>query len=174
MKILIVTLFVFVCGFVSAQTGSFKCTVTFDYLPEDNVSVRLDSEKSSIFLWQGEKALELIFSSDSVPADTFWVNISDLYCLDTVLRDVVIKPGEKTELTVHIPSTCEYDKSKNDKTCPVCGKKDEVIPVEYGLMVYKNERARLKFEKNPTFYAAGCEITCCDPNWYCKRDKKLF
>jgi len=174
MKTLIFTLFVFVYGCVSAQTGSFTCKLIFDSPDDPNLNeltIELKGTSIARFILL-EKKTE--FSTNNLQSDTISIHISDLGCRDTVISNVVVKSGETTMLEVHFPSTCEYDKSVNDKTCPVCGKKDKSIPVEYGLLIHKNKRAQRKFEKNPTFYAAACEITCCNPHWYCKRDKKSF
>ena len=66
---------------------------------------------------------------------------------------------------------CQYDKAKNDKTCPVCKKSDKVIPISYGLPVYDPHK---KESDNVETYNAGCEVTYCDPHWYCKRNKVSF
>ena len=175
MKTLIVTLFIFFGCSVSAQTASFTCKLTFDYPPSEHIledfSLKISGGLNARYLLMDNAET---FSVSGLNADTISIHISDFGCTDTVIHNILLKPGEETVLNVHIPSRCVYDKSENDNTCPVCGKKDEVIPVEYGLPIFKNARTQRKFEKNPTFYAAGCEITCCDPNWYCKRDKKLF
>lgn len=175
MKTLILTLVLFTSSCVSAQTGSFTCKLTFDY-PTDNLhlnELRINVTGSSISRFVILHK-ETQFSLYNLPADTVSIHISDLGCTDTVISNILILSGETASLEIHFPSTCEYDKSTNDKTCPVCTKKNEVIPVEYGYPIFKNDRAQRKFKKNPTFYAAGCEISCCDPHWYCKRDKKLF
>ncbi len=59
---------------------------------------------------------------------------------------------------------------KNEKTCPVCQKHDEVIPIIYG-----EPRKRLfKDSLKGKVRLGGCVISDCDPNWFCKRDEKEF
>jgi CarboxypepD_reg-like domain len=60
----------------------------------------------------------------------------------------------------------KYAKGKLDNTCPVCKLKDKVIPIKYGYPLGKMDTKK--------YYYAGCEVTNCDPTWYCKRDKHKF
>lgn len=79
---------------------------------------------------------------------------------------VLISDKIHNNVVIEMNPPCEYDKNRNDNTCPVCHKKENVVPVRYGLPVGKMDTTR--------YYYAGCEVTFCDPSWYCKRDKKLF
>ena len=81
-------------------------------------------------------------------------------------KSLVMINGDTT-ININMAVLCEYDKSINDKTCPVCHKTDMVIPIEYGLIVNFNGM-------DTTYYAGGCIIPKCPPNWYCKRDKLKF
>lgn len=58
---------------------------------------------------------------------------------------------------------CNYDSSS--RTCPVCQRSDKVIEIVYGLPMPPLRK---------DVYYAGCEVTCCDPKYYCSRDKKKF
>ena len=55
-------------------------------------------------------------------------------------------------------------------SCPVCNKKDEVIPVIYGMpgekLMRKAEKGKVKL--------GGCVISGGDRKWYCKRDETWF
>lgn len=72
---------------------------------------------------------------------------------------------------------CQY--SKDDSICPICLKIDKVIPIEYGYLVITEEEHKKMYDKNQnedlrTFKSGGCEISGCDPFWYCKRDSISF
>ena len=73
-------------------------------------------------------------------------------------------PGNREDYIFPSFYLSENDISKNDKTCPICKKKNKVIPVEFGLFINDPKKA----------YNMGCLITDCEPNWYCKRDKITF
>lgn len=111
------------------------------------------------------------FKIDSVPAGrhklmVFYVGYSDT----SLYVDVVA--NKTTDLYIKVPKACRYDKSENNKTCPKCNKKDQVVPIVYGELVFTDTTGTNDwFEKN---YSGGCMVTECDPNWYCKRDKTKF
>lgn len=72
---------------------------------------------------------------------------------------------------------CQY--SRADSICPICLKIDKVIPIEYGYLVITEEEHKKRNNKNQnedlrTFKSGGCEISGCDPFWYCKRDSISF
>lgn len=69
-------------------------------------------------------------------------------------------------LVVVMAPPCAYDEHKKDNTCPVCHTPDNVVPIRWGLVRGKMDTAH--------YYYGGCKVTYCDPNWYCKFDRKLF
>jgi hypothetical protein len=77
-----------------------------------------------------------------------------------------IKEDSTFILTADLYTYCKYDAHKDDQTCPVCHKKNKVIPIIYGLPIGEMDTVNYRY--------AGCEITDCDPNWYCKKDKIEF
>ena len=83
-----------------------------------------------------------------------------------------LKPNDSIELKIPYSLSCKYDKSKENKTCPVCKKEDKVIPISYGLIAEIRKKGEEKKEKE--YKSGGCVTTGCDPNWYCKRDKIEF
>ncbi|MDQ3108429.1 MAG: hypothetical protein M3R17_00920 [Bacteroidota bacterium] len=109
---------------------------------------------------------------DSLLPDTLSLKISSYYFNDTVITKIIINNNSTTTLKVNYPPYCEYDKSTHDKICPVCHKKDKVIPIVYGLLIYTGEPG--KEDEEDEIYSGGCEITGCDPHWHCKRDNKDF
>lgn len=106
------------------------------------------------------------FKIDSIPNGTYDMRVSYIGYGDTTLRALTISSDTLLKFKLELPPPCEYDKHRKNNTCPICGKKDKVVPIVYGLPIEKLD------EKN--YYYAGCEITFCDTNWYCKRDKYKF
>jgi hypothetical protein len=85
---------------------------------------------------------------------------------DTVINSIELKDTSSITIEARLPLYCRYEASEKNNSCPVCKKKRNVIPVLYGLPAGEMD------EEN--YYYAGCEITCCDPHWYCKKDKITF
>jgi hypothetical protein len=91
---------------------------------------------------------------------------------DSTIYNVRVTGNSNTEVKFVLPSFCIYDSLEKNKVCPICHKKDQVIPIEYGLRM--NITGAKNDGEGVTFYDGGCEVTCCDPHLYCKRDKKKF
>ncbi|MCW8980208.1 MAG: hypothetical protein OQJ83_02380 [Altibacter sp.] len=73
-----------------------------------------------------------------------------------------LKNDETKNIEIPISYYCEYDKSENDKTCPVCKKTNRVIPTCHSMLYTRK------------CHSLGCLGMECEPNWYCKRDKITF
>ena len=83
-----------------------------------------------------------------------------------------IKPNDTVNVKISYSLSCKYDKSKENKTCPVCKKEDQVIPISYGFIAEISKKGEDIKEKE--YKSGGCVITGCDPNWFCKRDEIEF
>lgn len=105
------------------------------------------------------------FLFDSLPSGDYKLKI--IYAGYPV-KDMAVTIGSNAHnnLVVEMNPPCKYDSTRKTGICPLCHKKDKAVPVRYGLPVGKMDTLR--------YYYAGCEITYCDPAWYCKRDKRLF
>jgi hypothetical protein len=108
------------------------------------------------------------FKIDSIPPGVYRIKVQYIGYGDTILKSIKIIPDTTVTIILELPPLCKYDEHRKDKTCPICGKADRVVPIEYGLPVGKIDK------KNRNVYYGGCNITYCDPNWYCKRDKYKF
>ena len=106
------------------------------------------------------------FKIDSVPFGIYDLKASLVGYGDTTIKSIKISTDTILTVKIVLPPPCEYDKRRNNMTCPICSKKDQVVPILYGLPIGKLHQKK--------FYYAGCIITFCDPNWYCKRDKHKF
>jgi Carboxypeptidase regulatory-like domain len=75
---------------------------------------------------------------------------------------------------------CEFEKTKNQKFCPFCKRKDKVLPVMFGLPIPMfNEKGIEVADKDGRFlkdyYQAGCvSDILCNPSKHCTRCKKDF
>ncbi|HAT64562.1 MAG TPA: hypothetical protein DCS66_08155 [Flavobacteriaceae bacterium] len=132
-----------------------------------------DIEKlSSISLYYNSKTpklqtvlieTDLSFKFEYIETDTISLSIPGNR-EDYIFPSFYLSENDTIRLKLPYSYYCEYDISKNDKTCPICKKKNKVIPVEFGLFINDPKKA----------YNMGCLITDCEPNWYCKRDKITF
>lgn len=88
---------------------------------------------------------------------------------DSTQKEVVSAPKEAQ--TTSVKSTAKNAKIKVAKgTCPICKKKDMVIPVLYG----RPGRELQEKEKAGTVKLAGCVYGKGMPRFHCKRDNKGF
>lgn len=110
--------------------------------------------------------LEGNFKFDSIPTGTYSVTARYSAYGDTTIFNIVVAADSITIVNFILPPPCSYDLNRNHKTCPICKKKNKVVPIVYGLPIGPRDNKR--------YYYAGCGITNCDPHWYCKRDKHKF
>ncbi len=87
-----------------------------------------------------------------------------------VIYPVELKSNEIMTIVIEATIDCIYDEHENDKRCPKCNKKNDVIPISYGLLIGGIPTKHGK----EVFHDGGCEITGCDPHWYCRRDNYSF
>lgn len=174
MKLFITLMINFSCILLWGQNGNIRGNVVLDgkSIERRNDEIFLDLVGKHTVI-RKDWGTKLDFSS--LPADTFSLRIYDLSCLDTTVENIIVAANQIKELQITVLSTCKYDRSANLKECPVCHKSDQVIPIVYGLLVsIPDSNRKKKKHKQSDFYPGGCEITCCDPNWYCRRDKIEF
>ena len=107
-----------------------------------------------------------IFLFDSLRSGIYDIQFSYIGYGETTLTNIYVPPDSTIFLQVELPPPCKYDISKKNKTCPICHKKGKVVPILYGLPI-----GHLNYRK---YYYGGCEISFCQPRWYCKRDEYEF
>jgi hypothetical protein len=75
---------------------------------------------------------------------------------------------------------CEFEKTKNQKFCPVCKRKNKVMPIMFGLPIpLFNKKGIEVADKDGRFlkdyYQAGCvSDILCNPTKHCNRCNKDF
>lgn len=163
--------------FISSQelsTGTIRGNV-FDVntqMPVINASVRTINATKSVYTDSSGN-----FEIENVEPGLNDLNIRFNWYDDSTLKNIKVSDVEITELLINYDSYCQY--SKADSICPVCLKIDKVIPIEYGYLVITEKEHKKIYDKNQnedlrTFKSGGCEISGCDPFWYCKRDSISF
>ena len=146
-----------------AQTGTIKGQI-YDRLEKHGLSSAVifltDTKMSTISDEEGN------FQIDSIPFGSYNLRASYIGYGDTTLTNITISSYTAYIIRLELPSPCKYEAHAKNKICPICGKKDEVVPILYGLPIGPLDEKK--------YYYAGCEIMPCHPNWYCKRDKCEF
>lgn len=108
-----------------------------------------------------------------IPIGIYNLKVSYIGYGDTTLIEIKIMADTILTINLELPPPCKYDGHRKNKTCPKCNKSDKVIPIVYGLLISTNEEDPLK-DEGKTFKSGGCNISYCDPHWFCKRDKIEF
>lgn len=116
-------------------------------------SVKIDENLNFTFENLKSDTLRIFLSPRSYPVNKFF--------------KFYLKDGEVKNLELPYSSTCPYGKSN---VCPICKKKDKVIPIVYGLIPQVNG----KKPKTKKYKSGGCVVSDCQPNWFCQRDKTEF
>ncbi|WP_051947404.1 carboxypeptidase-like regulatory domain-containing protein [Muricauda sp. MAR_2010_75] len=90
------------------------------------------------------------------------------YGKDTI-KNVVLKKNSDLHIDLGLPSGPCYQFTDSNK-CPIDGSSKNVIPIIYGLpgkkLMRKMKKGKIKL--------GGCEVTGCEPNWFCVRHQKEF
>lgn len=67
-----------------------------------------------------------------------------------------------------LPGFCPYVYKRGEKPACIGGHTDQVVPIAYGLPGAK----AMKKAKRGELYLGGCEVTGCDPGYYCLIHKR--
>ena len=83
-------------------------------------------------------------------------------------KNFLIKINGDTSLNIFVKKFCQYHENKTS-VCPKCKSSKKVVPIFYGLTTLDFMKKNKK-----KYHFAGCELSYCMPNWYCKRDRLEF
>lgn len=111
------------------------------------------------------------FEFKNLSPGNYEISFSSIGYQDTSFKEIFVK--RDTTINLEYVRNCPYDESINKNVCPKCHKKNAVIPILYGLPYSKNGEDPAK-GNGKKFLLAGCLVSDCDPNWYCRRDKIRF
>ncbi len=104
----------------------------------------------------------------SVPPGQYQLHLRYIGYRDSIIPAVTVLPNDTTHLKINYPPPCKYSDKKH--ACPVCKKRNKVIPILYGYP----SKGLLRDAENGKVILGGCVISECDPKWYCKRDSTRF
>ena len=157
---------------ISAQTAVVKGNLTDRVTREPYIRVNLELVGTNQKTYSG---LEGEFEFDSLSPGRYQLWIENRFVDNDYYQEgesywFNVPDNDTTTIVVEVVLHCVYNEHKADKRCPKCHKKNEVIPISYGLLIGGIPKKHGK----ETFYDGGCEITGCDPNWYCRRDHTKF
>ena len=108
------------------------------------------------------------FEFQNLPIGHYQIKIIGNEQKDTLMATIDIEAGSTSNLYFSYPYSCPYIKARD--ICPICSKTDMVIPIIYGEPTSES----MSKAEDGKIRLAGCLVSTCDPNWYCKRDKKEF
>ncbi len=109
----------------------------------------------------------------SIPPGHYRVQISG-QGQQTVIKDsIVVKKGQTLLLSFKFNGPCLYDHPTG--YIPICPRNhiDSIIPIIYGLVVTRSDTF-IKDKKEMKAKYAGCLMTGCDPQFYCKEHDIKF
>lgn len=87
---------------------------------------------------------------------------------DYIKNEFDIDVNGDTKVQLIAKRFCTYRENKSS-TCPICKTDKNVLPIFYGLVTTNFMKKNKK-----KYYFAGCEITYCNPKFYCKTDGVKF
>ncbi len=108
------------------------------------------------------------YYTDNIPERKHTFYFSSREYNDTTVYNITFVKDSTTNVDILYPTYCEFSEKKSK--CPICLKKDKVIPILYG---YPSEKMRQKRDKGK-IRLGGCMVTNCDPKWFCTRDDQEF
>jgi len=106
------------------------------------------------------------FRVASIAPGTYDIEIQALGFRTKTVRGVVITAAEPVMLA--FPGPCTFHYSGNQRPACIGGHTDHLRPIVYGLPG-KKAMARAKAGK---IYLGGCQLTGCDPRYYCPIHQK--
>ena len=171
MKQVLIFLFILSYSWCHSQYGTIKGTIKSKSGPEPFINAYLLDSLYTNNKIGAISDFDGLFLIDSIPPGNYYFKISGFSgkrgFLDTTIQNVKIKPDTVLYFNINI-HPCKYD--KKNKICPLCKKKNNVIPIAYG---YPSPKL-IESASKKKVYLGGCVISGCDPNWYCKKDKTKF
>jgi hypothetical protein len=200
-----ISLILFLFGFVLcfSQNGRIDGKLILEV--EDDYE--FVAEKTKVILKIGDENKTVVvdknlaFSFTNLKSDSISVSVEPSKIGIEIIIVGFLEENENTTIEIPYSITCKYNKSKNNKICPICKKDDQVIPISYGLTAWNNDIEHEEYVEYEEFksnelivrinkgdsnsnknigskknesYSGGCVTTGCDPNWYCKRNDYKF
>ncbi len=94
---------------------------------------------------------------------------------DNISNELTVNSSLTLKTDIYLPVVCEYDKYKVQPFCPLCKKKDKLLPIKYGLLVPRYDSLGNSIDKPEKYYPGGCVMDMyCNPTRHCTRCNKSF
>ena len=107
------------------------------------------------------------FSIKEVPKGIYSLVMRQIGFRDAFTDNIVVSDGKTTELNLNYPPPCEFVYGKNAEVKCIGGHTDNIIPIVYGLPTKRT----MNRAKKGLVRLAGCIVSECDPQYYCKMHK---
>jgi hypothetical protein len=163
--------YIIICSSLSSvgQTGTLKIDMTItDTVRAAMVLCFLQKEDKVInTLWLQKGSIAIM---RNIPKGTYRLKLSAIGVRDAYTEGISINDGDTTIVAASFPGPCKYDHPKNYK--PVCpySHRSGIIKIVYGLP----SAGMMEDAERGWVWLGGCEITGCDPKYYCKKHKVEF
>ncbi|WP_460504098.1 carboxypeptidase-like regulatory domain-containing protein [Hymenobacter agri] len=163
---------VFLLAFISAQQSYAQSTGLIGTV-KDTESGR-GFPAATLLFKQGETTITGAatdsagyFRVVSIGPGTYDIEIRALGFRTKRMPGVVVSPAA-IPLALSFPGPCEFQYAERQRPACVGGHTDHLLPIVYGLLS-KRAMARAKAGK---IYLGGCQVTGCDPRYYCPIHQK--
>ena len=170
MRILLFTILILLVVPASAQKEMIWCRVSQSGEITNNL-VMVTLSRVETVIHSIEKKLDESFYFDSLELGCYTITIHQIGRKEIYNKTIELTQYSFKEVSFHYPKACPYDYPAGFKpNCPLEGPGHKIVPIFYGLpSVQDQKRANVGLIK-----LGGCEITGCDPGYYCQEHKQSF
>ena len=156
----------------AAQFGTIEGKVDFvdEIVSKQGVEVLLNIRDSIVYRTYANE--QGYFQFDSIPTGTYSLSIKQIGYRIVTVDEIRVNEGSLVNVTVQFPHPlpCPYNYAKDSKPMCVKGHTDNIIPIVYGL---PGKRLMKKARKGK-IHLGGCNVSNCDPMFYCATHKLEF
>jgi hypothetical protein len=112
------------------------------------------------------------FQFESVPIGVYSINIKQIGYRTVSVDEVRVLEGSIVKMTIQFPHPlpCPYNYSSDFQPRCIRGHTDNIIPMVYGMP----SKRTLKKAKKGKIHLSGCNVSDCDPKFYCVIHKIEF
>lgn len=113
-----------------------------------------------------------LFEFKTVETGIYTLSIKQIGYRLVSVNDLVVGEDALVKVNVQFPHPipCPYDYQVTYRPVCIGGHTDKIIPIIYGLP----DKKRLKKARKGKIHLAGCNVTNCDPRYYCVVHNREF
>lgn len=170
MKVILYAIFSTLTLTTYCQTGNIKGQIT-------NTDKESDLKYFRIYLTHGDTLVKNKgtipdslgnFIISDIPLGQYSLRVQQLGFRDLIVDSLTILNRTILTLNLNYPPPCDKKLAKNEKPKCIDGHTDNIIPISYGLPFKRT----LRRAKKGKVFLAGCIVSGCDPQFYCKLHKR--